>query len=84
MPMALRLVVLMHLSYLGSFKKMIEKTRAKRIAENTRLAGICVCAVAERSSEEWQRVGCLLCHNVEIYCPIVFTRTTECSSFRVQ
>ena len=49
MPMELRLVVLMHLPYLGSYKKKFIKPWAKRMAENTRLAGVCVGAGAVRS-----------------------------------
>ena len=50
--MELRLVVLMHLPYLGSYKKKFIKPWAKRMAENTRLAGVCVGAGAVRSSEK--------------------------------
>ena len=67
MPIELRLVVVMHLPYLGSSKKMFMELWAKRMAKNTRLAGVCVGAGALRSSEEWQRLGCLLCHDVQIY-----------------
>ena len=54
------------------------------MAENTRLDGACVGVGAVRSSEEWQRVGCLLCHNVHIYCPVVVCKITGFSSFLVQ
>ena len=74
----------MRLPYLGSQKKMIIKQRAKGMAENTRLAGVCVGAGAVRNSEEWQLVGCLLCHNVQIYCPVVVCRTVGFSSLLVQ
>ena len=30
---------------------------------------------AARSGEDWRRVGCLLCHNVQIYCPVVLCLT---------
>ena len=83
MPMELRLVVLMHLPYLGS-SKMFIKPWAKIMAENIRLAGVCVGAGAVRSSEEWQRVSCLLCHNVQIYLPAVGYITTGFSSLLVQ
>ena len=49
--MELRLVVLMHLPYLGSWKMLI-KPWAKTMAENTGLAGVCVGAGEVRSSEE--------------------------------
>ena len=52
MPMELRLVVLMHLPYLGSWTMFI-KPWAKRIAENTRLAGVCIGAGAVRSGSVW-------------------------------
>ena len=81
--MELRLVVLMNLTYLGSLK-MFFKPWANRMAANTTLAGVCVGAGAVRSSQEWQRVGCLLCHNVHIYCPVVVCRTTGFSSVLVQ
>ena len=45
------------------------------MADNTRPAGVCVGAGIVRSSEEWQHVDCLLCHNVQIYCPVVVCRT---------
>ena len=53
MPMELRLVVLMHLPYLGSYKKKFIKPWAKRMAENTRLAGVCVGAGAVRRDSVW-------------------------------
>ena len=49
--MELRLVVLMHLTLFGS-QKMFIKPWAKRMVENTRLAGACVGAGAARSGEE--------------------------------
>ena len=54
------------------------------MAENARLAGVCVGAGAMRISEEWQRVGCPVCHNVQIYCPVVVCRTTGFSSLLVE
>ena len=84
MPTELRLVVLMHLPNLACLEKMFINLWAKRMAENTRLARVCVGAGAVRSSEEWQRVGCLLCHNVLIYCHVVVCRTTGFSSLLVQ
>ena len=54
------------------------------MAENTRLAGVCVGAGAVRNSEEWQRVDCLLRKNVQIYCPVDVCRPTGFSSLLVQ
>ena len=72
------------LDIFGTLEKMFIKPWANRMAANTRLAGVCVGAGAVKSNERWQRVGCILCHNVQIYCPVVVCRTAGFSSVLVQ
>ena len=81
--MELRLLVLVHLPYLGSYKKNVfQPMRPKEWLRKLELMESVGAEV--RRIGEWQRVGCLLCHNAHIYCPVVLCRTTGLLSLLVQ